>query len=234
MFGRILFWLLLPVTAVQGLWLRNRALRLPGARGERRGACGCGEVLNLLAVGDSIIDGVGTESMKQALPVLLAQALAREMQTRIDWFVEGESGLDIAGLLRQLDDLKDEAADILLISIGVNDVTGLSSTNHWRRNVNQLLNRLRHQWPDAHIIFAGLPPMSQFPLPPQPLRFSLGIRSTRLDSIAAELCADRPGVTHVPTTIDPTLHSFCEDGFHPSADSCQTWAEELARKAAQT
>ncbi len=233
MLWRILFWLLLPITAIQGLRLRSRALRLPGARGERRGDCGRGNVLHLLAIGDSIIDGVGTESIERALPVLFAQALAEDTQQQISWRVEGESGLDIAGLLRRLDDLKGETADFILISIGVNDVTGLSSTKHWRRSVNQLLNHLQHQWPDARIIFTGLPPMSQFPLPPQPLRFSLGMRANRLDSIAAELCAEWPNVTHVPTTIDPRIHSFCEDGFHPSASSCRNWAEELARTTTQ-
>jgi lysophospholipase L1-like esterase len=231
--GRILFWLLLPITAAQGLWLRRRALRLPGAKGERRGACGRGEVLQLLAVGDSIIDGVGTESMQQALPVRFARALSQEMQRQISWRVEGESGLNISGLLQRLDELDEETTDIILISIGVNDVTGLSSTNHWRRSVGQLLDRLQSGWPDAQILFTGLPPMSQFPLPPQPLRFSLGRRATRLDSIAAQLCAERPAVTHVPTLIDPRFHSFCEDGFHPSADSCRNWAEQLARVAAQ-
>lgn len=234
MLKRSLFWLLLPLTAIQGLLLRKRALRLPGARGDRRGIFGRGEVLHLLAIGDSIIDGVGTESMEQALPVLFAQALAEELQKQINWRVKGESGLDIAGLLQRLDELDEEATDFILISIGVNDVTGVSSTNHWRRSVNQLLDRLQRQWPDARIIFAGLPPMAQFPLPPQPLSFSLGTRAGRLDSIAEVLCADRPAVTHVPTVIDPRVHSFCADGFHPSADSCRNWAGELARTAARS
>lgn len=232
MLRRILFWLLLPLTAVQGLWLRNRALRLPGARGERRGTCGRGQEMRLLAIGDSIMDGVGTETMDRSLPVLFAQALSRELQMRIEWRVHGESGLDIAGLLQWLDALEDEATDFILISIGVNDVTGLSSTRHWRRSICRLLDRLKSKWPESRVLLAGIPPMSQFPLPPQPLSFSLGARAARLNLIASELCVERPWVTHVPTTIDPRLHSFCEDGFHPSTESCRSWAEELARRTA--
>ncbi len=227
------FWLLLPLSAAQGLWVKHRARRLPGATGERRGASGHGEILHLLAIGDSIIDGVGTESMEQALPVLFAQALAEEMQKQIRWHVAGESGLDVSGLLQQLDVLEAEAADFILISIGVNDVTGLSSKNHWRRSVSQLMERLHRRWPDARIVLAGLPPMSKFPLPPQPLRFTLGIRAAALDSIAADLSTAWPRVSHVPTLIDPRIHTFCEDGFHPSVDSCQNWAEQLARIATQ-
>jgi hypothetical protein len=57
--SRLAFWLMLPVTAVQGLWLRRRATRLPGAMGDRRGVSGEGADFHLLALGDSIIDGVG-------------------------------------------------------------------------------------------------------------------------------------------------------------------------------
>ena len=71
--------------------------------------------------------------------------------------------------------------------------------------------------------------MAQFPLPPQPLRFSLGLRAAALDSIAATVCAQVPDVIHVPTTIDDLAHSFCEDGYHPSFESCQSWAGELAQ-----
>ena len=57
MLYRAAFWLLLPLTALQGLWLRCRATRLPGAPWLRRGHIGDGAGLNLLAIGDSIIDG---------------------------------------------------------------------------------------------------------------------------------------------------------------------------------
>jgi len=65
-------------------------------------------------------------------------------------------------------------------------------------------------------------------LPPQPLRWSLGLRAATLDRLAAEVITDYPGVTHVSTQIDPVHHDFCEDGFHPSAESCTLWATELA------
>jgi lysophospholipase L1-like esterase len=185
--------------------------------------------MHLLAIGDSIIDGAGAKIMEETLPVQFARALSGAKQRQVNWRVEGQSGLDITGLLQRLDSLEAGAADVVLISIGVNDVTGLSSTRHWRRSVACLLDRLQCEWPDARIIFAGLPPMSQFPLPPQPLRATLGWRAAKLDSIAAELCARGPNVIHVPTKIDPQLHTFCEDGFHPSTESYQTWAKELVR-----
>ena len=164
----------------------------------------------------------------ESLSVQFAGALAEFMQQRVDWFVDGESGLDINGLMDRLETLElAEEPDIILISIGVNDVTGLSSTKRWRRDVGRLLDRLQNNWPEALFVFAGLPPMSRFPLPPQPLRFSLGMRAATFDTIASRLVSERNDAHHVPTLIDPLENDFCEDGFHPSAASNQIWAKEL-------
>ena len=64
--------------------------------------------------------------------------------------------------------------------------------------------------------------------PPQPLRFALGLRSARLDELKAGIARERNGVEHIATAINPEVHDFCEDGFHPSAESCRLWAQELA------
>jgi len=92
MLDRVAFWLMLPVSAVQGLRLRKMATRLPGAAGARQGACGEGDTLRLLAIGDSIIDGVGTGRIEASLPVQFAIALSEKMQRCVQWRVEGESG----------------------------------------------------------------------------------------------------------------------------------------------
>ncbi len=229
MLRRLFFWLLLPVTAMQGLWLRRKALRLPGAPGERRGWCGDGQTLQLLALGDSIIDGVGTDHVEESLPVQFAGALAEELGRRVEWLIEGQTGNTIDDVLNCLEAVEEGyAADMVLLSVGVNNVTGLTSTRNWRSKLEQLLVRLGERFPDARIIFAGLPPMSRFPLPPQPLRFSLGLRATTLDRIASSVIARHPNARHVPTSINPAEHGFCEDGFHPSAESCTLWARELA------
>ena len=167
--------------------------------------------------------------MDESLSVQFAYALADLIQHRVDWVVEGSNGLDIAGLMDRLETLDPaEHPDIILISIGVNDVTGLSSTRHWRQSVGRLLDWLQINWPEALTVFTGLPPMSRFPLPPQALRFTLGMRAATFDTIASRLIFERPHALHIPTLIEPLENDFCEDGFHPSAASNQIWAKELA------
>lgn len=234
MLARAGFWLLLPVAAVQGLWLRRTAARLPGATGHRRGIAGQGRPGNgsdlwLMAIGDSIIDGVGVERIEESFAVQFAAALADRSGRRVRWHLDGLSGRAIKDLLAALDRIDDPPrADVVLVSIGVNDVTGLSSLDAWRRNFGLLLERLRALWPAARLLFAGLPAMERFPLPPQPLKYCLGIRAAALDAEAARQIGNHPDAVHVPTRIDPRIHAFCDDGFHPSAESCRLWAMELA------
>ena len=235
-FGRIGFWVFLPLSALQGLWLRRSATRLPEAAGERNGECGQGMTLKLLAMGDSIIAGVGTGRMERSLPVQFAQAIAETRGCCVQWRVDGSNGADIAELRQKIVQLapgqfdQTSKADVILISIGVNDVTGLSSTRRWRLQINALMAEMKEKWPKAQIIFAGLPPMGRFPLPPQPLRFTLGLRAATLDGIAAEAISRQSNMLHIPTDIDPVKEEFCEDGFHPSAESCGRWAKELAQR----
>jgi len=229
--GRIGFWLLLPLSALQGLWLRRTAIRLPEAMGDRTGVCGQGSKIQLLAIGDSIIAGVGTVTMERSLPVHFAQALAQSRNCCVRWQVEANNGADIRQLRQRLGMLESgQKADVILVSIGVNDVTGLSSCRHWRYQLNALIADLKEKWPKAGVLFTGLPPMERFPLLPQPLRFTLGIRASDLDLIASEIISSQEKMLHIPTDTKPQEQEFCEDGFHPSAEICQSWAKELAQR----
>lgn len=225
------FWLSLPISALQGLRLRKKAIRLPEASGRRTGVCGHGESVHLLAIGDSIIAGVGTGIVTHSLPVLFAEALATQKQCSVRWRIDGTNGADISHLRNRLrhQDRRLET-DLVLISIGVNDVTGLSTARHWESELKQLFRDLRDKWPGAKVIFAGLPPMSEFPLPPQPLRYTLGQRAATLDTISAKLLAEQPNMLHIPTRVNPGRQDFCEDGFHPSAEACQIWAKSLVQR----
>lgn len=229
--AKIGFWLSLPLSAMQGLRLKRTALRMPEAAGDRNGHVGNGETLRLLALGDSIIVGVGLEKIAHALPVQFATALAEKRGCRVEWQLDGRNGANICHLRNTISRLDTEQpVDVILISIGVNDVTGLINQRRWQAQLQALVDDLSKKWPDARVIFAGLPPMGKFPLPPQPLRFTLGFRAATLDHIAAELLETKANILHVPTSIDPEHQQFCDDGFHPSRESCEFWAFELAQR----
>ncbi|MCH5376242.1 MAG: SGNH/GDSL hydrolase family protein, partial [Planctomycetes bacterium] len=179
--------------------------------------------------GDSIVDGVGISRFENTLPAQFARELAEQQGLRVSWRAEGATGHAVKDVRQRLESLQsEEPFDLVVISVGVNDVTGLTRKARWRSDLAALIRALRRRWPGVRIIFLGLPPMNHFPLPPQPLRSTLGLRAGMLDRIAESVASGYPGVLHVPTRINPAEHTFCEDGFHPSAESCTLWARELA------
>jgi lysophospholipase L1-like esterase len=236
---RIAFWLLLPIAALQGLALRKTAMRLPPPPGNTHGVFGqtaqnrsitrFGKPFRLLALGDSIIAGIGASTQELTLPAQLARALAQIKGQAVSWHSHGRNGVNSSDLLGMLDELLDQPPpDLVLVSIGVNDVTSLSSSQTWRTNLSTFCEKLGAHWPAAVIVFAGLPPMDKFPSPPQPLRFCLGLRARYLDHIAARLIEQHAGMLHIPTLIDPAEQDFCADGFHPSEQAYAFWGEEMA------
>lgn len=209
--------------------LRSRALRLPPPPGDVSGSCGQGRSVHLLALGDSIIAGIGASEKEHTLPVQFAFYLSKILKRQVNWHALGENGARLNHVLARIDSLgKTTPADLILISIGVNNVTGLTSLDQWKSQLRQLIAVLSSRWPGALVLFCGLPPMGLFPLPPQPLRFTLGLRAEALDRAARALLGSQERMVHIPTEINPEEHEFCPDGFHPSIASYAIWGEALA------
>lgn len=225
----LLFWAALPLIAAQGLWLRRRAYRAPPARGAPQGVAGAGPPLRLLALGDSIIAGVGIEQIGQALPGAFAQALAQGWGRRVEWWARGRNGADVAATRRLLAESRAALppADLVLLSIGVNDTTGLSTRRRFLYELRTLYAELRAWSPQALLVHAGVPPLQAFPLLPAPLRQLLGLRAAQLDGLIPRALSGVPRGVHLPFSELPAANRFAADGFHPDAIACAIWAEAL-------
>jgi len=231
---RAVFWLLLPLSLLQGLRLRRTATRLPEAPGPRSSAVGRGRTLRLLALGDSIIAGVGLDSTAASLPVQFARALSRHHPLRVRWRLEGSNGATVHELPARLPHIDaGSAPDVVLISVGVNDVTALTPLKRWQAGLGHLLDDLRKRWPAACIVVLGLPDMAHFPLLRGPLRLTMGWRAAALDAIAKKAIEGRHGMYHLASRIGPFRHGFCPDGFHPDAEACKLWATEMSQHLEQ-
>jgi len=223
---RPLFWLSLPLLLPQGLWLKRTARRLPPAAGASVGEVGAGPLRRLLLVGDSIIAGVGVAQLDGAMPGQLARAWAERARVRVAWQALGDNGASSRDLLRQLAALPAQPADAIFISVGVNDVTRLTTARAWRGHLSALLQGLRAHSPQATVVLAGVPPMDRFPALPMPLRQAFGWRAARLDAVGREVAAAQ-GARHVPTPVPDDPSAFAEDGYHPNAAACAVWAREV-------
>lgn len=226
----LVFWGLLPFVALQALRVRRDAPRLAAAPGASSGRCGEGSPLRVVAIGDSIIAGVGASSLDKALVGQAAHALATGLQRAVEWVAIGRIGIDSGGVLDELlPALAETPADVFLISIGVNDVTALNRRSTWETNLRRLLQALSGHSPGAVIAVAGMPPLHGFPLLPQPLRALIGFRGESLDRVTRRVVAGFPAARHVPVVFGTHGDRFCSDGFHPSEASYADFGRAMAR-----
>lgn len=118
----------------------------------------------------------------------------------------------------------------MIVSVGVNDTTSLTRLSIWRQNLSELIAVLRRHSPHAVIAVAGIPPLSGFPLLPQPLRAIFGLRGRTFDDAAREIIRRHHNVTHAPLDFHPTPEQFSADGYHPSEASYREFGQMMAER----
>lgn len=227
-------WSYPPLLITQGLWARLRTPRLDPAPGTGAGVAGAGPTLRLLALGDSIIAGVGVDTFDQALPAQLADQLARRTRRAVQWEAEGLNGARSAWLLERLERRSGATGpvDLVVISNGINDVTTLRPEADVLAMLQRVVDRSEAAFPSAVICQLGLPPLGAFPALPQPLRSVLGARATRIDRRLGAWLESRPNTLHLPFEGAPAPEQFARDGYHPAPPAVKLWAEFLAERLA--
>lgn len=225
----LLFWIAFPFLLPQALYVRKTAPRFAPAAGPKTGVTGEGNQIRLLAIGDSIIAGVGATELGKALVGHTAAALAESKHCSVQWQALGVSGYTSMKILERLmPKLPELSADFIIVSVGVNDITGLTTMRQWRRNLSLLLERLQVHSPEAFVAIAGMPPMHGFPLLPQPLRAVFGMRARSFDEAAKTVISRYLNAIHVPLDFDPDAEKFSADGYHPSETSCAEFGRQMA------
>ena len=217
---------LAPILIVQGLYVRCVTPRLPEPPGERSGINGSGPPLSLLILGDSAAAGVGVATQSQALSGQLVSALASDFQ--VSWKLMAQTGDKAKEVLVKLETAAPEKFEVVVTSIGVNDVTHGTMTKTWIDQQARIIELLQSKFHSQHIILSSLPPMHLFPALPQPLRWYLGLRAKRLNSALknfVEVCKQCEFVT---TDFPLDAEYMAADGFHPGALAYSVWANHVA------
>jgi lysophospholipase L1-like esterase len=218
-----------PVLLAQGRHVRRKVRLLPEPEGLREGDSGSGPLLRLLIAGDSAAAGVGAPTQDDALSGHLVSSLAGCL--RVQWKLFAYTGATTADLIRHLQQAPAAEFDVVVTSLGVNDVTGRRSLDDWRRQQGQLVALLREKFAARHILLSGLPPMHRFPALPQPLRWYIGSRARDFDRVLADVAASRPGCEFLALGHEMMdTSAMASDGFHPGPPIYALWAREAARR----
>ncbi len=220
MIKRLAFWTLFPLVIPQAMLVRKTAPRFAGAVGNNSGVFGKGDRSKLLAIGDSLIAGVGAGALVNALVGKTAKVIASRFGVCVEWTALGKIGATSGNVHETLlPRIPAQKFDVILVSVGVNDVTGLKRSATFNFHLRALLAGLHDHSPDAQIVVLGMPPLGRFPLLPRPLRWILGIRGRTFDQIIRRAASDQPGAYHVPVNFEPDPSKFAADGYHPSESS---------------
>jgi len=219
--------LLAPVLLLQGRWVRRVTPVLPEPPGPREGVSGSGPTLRLLILGDSAAAGVGVSSQAEALSGQLLRALGGRY--RVEWKMLARTGQTTEEVLARLREMPDDHFDVVVTSLGVNDVTGMVDPQVWLAGQDQLVCLVADRFHARHVLLSEVPPMHVFPALPQPLRWYLGQRALWLNRLMPELIRHHPEceVVHARFPLQPAF--VAKDGFHPAAPAYAFWADELAR-----
>jgi lysophospholipase L1-like esterase len=223
-------WTLGPVLLVQGRRVRRETPVLPEAEGPREGVSGEGSPLRLLVLGDSAGAGVGATTQDAALAGRILARLGSAH--RVEWRVVARTGATTASTIRHLERHDPFATDVVVTSLGVNDVTGNVGVAKFLALQAKLHAILRDKFGARLVIASGLPPMGLFPALPQPLRWYLGERARELDRALAQWLAGNDGVQHLPFQGQVDAAHMASDGFHPGPAIYDAWGEAAAGRIA--
>jgi len=217
-----------PIIIAQGRYVKKVTPKLPEAAGKRSGTAGEGQKIRLLIIGDSAAAGVGVDNQSQALSGNLVSALADSYQ--VEWQLLAKSGHTTLDSLQVISEQPQQTFDIIVTSLGVNDVTGTLPASTWLTQQQDLITLLRKQFSCQQILITQVPPMGQFPALPQPLRRYLGARATQFNRKLSALIESQSDCQLVDFNAELNNDDMAADGFHPGPIIYQHWAEIVAEK----
>jgi lysophospholipase L1-like esterase len=212
----------------QGLWIKKHALRMPEAEGPRTMSFGDEQkpAIKLLYLGESPAAGVGITEIKNAVSAQVAYKLAKTQ--KVEWQLLAQNGIKIKQLLIRLKETETQQPDISIITLGVNDCTGLTPSREWQQQVNELILELRQRG-SKHIFFTAVPPLHKFPLLPAPLNWVMGHRANILNNILHKVCRENNAKV-IAFSATLAAEYIAIDGYHPNEIGAELWANSISQQ----
>ena len=221
-------WLLWPLLWLQARHVRRITPRMPEPPGSRAGTTGRGSLVRLLVAGDSGAAGVGAATQDQALCGQLVQRLSRHHT--VQWCVLAVNGLDSPGLLKLLQDAPCARFDVVILSMGANDATGLCAPLQWAQWQTRLAELIDSRFAPTLLVHSAVPPMHACLALPQPLRWFMGHWAQQMNQSLAGSMVEQVGRTMHWHPESTTTAGMAADGIHPSSEGYAAWADGLSQR----
>lgn len=231
--GCVLAVILLTVV-YDGLVIKYNGVNVPTPKtprvAERYGSAGAS--LTYVVMGDSTSVGQGGN-----YDLGFARATARYLgrMRRVTFYNVGISGARSADVVtKQLPAAVSLKPDFVLIAVGANDVTHLTSSSKVRTSLQTTIRALQAANPAVKIVLTGSPQMGSVARFPQPFKALEKLRTGTINKVIAQVAADNQVVV-APLAADtgaifashPEL--YAQDKFHPSTAGYSVWIPVLER-----
>lgn len=184
-------------------------------------------VLKVAALGDSSIDAPGIDDPTQIWVSLLCRRLAVDRHVILrSYAVGGSNAGDV--LADQVDPAIEYDPDLIIVSVGANDVIKGVPLAEFRRNLDTIVERL--QTTRAQIVLAGVGVMGTIPRLYPPLSTLMSRRAKRFDRAHWQVASRHGAVTIDQRSDDAAIWNtdrslWAADHFHVSAAGHARWAE---------
>lgn len=209
----------------------------PGYRIDVVVGSGASPPVQLAVLGDSTVAGVGSPTVTESLPVLVAERVAAASGRRVRVRGLGISGArtatvrtDQVPLLPAADD--DDPLDVVVIVIGSNDTTHLTPVWDMDERTAALVDAAE-QRTGAPVVVGGIPRFLATPALWHPLRELVDLYARPLRRAQrAGARASGASVVEIARDASPRFRGVPEamssDGFHPSPIGYGFWADAIA------
>lgn len=228
------WWLGAPIMPIQGYRLVRSIPRFSDAEGTT-GQVGAGPLrMKVVALGDSVAAGYAIDHHRSSVAGRLALRLAERHDATVDWQACARSGATAGDALDLVDPEALRDADLVFVSIGVNDVKNLHSGRRFRRELATLLDAILAAAPRAQVCLLGIPPLDHFPALPSPLADALGWRGRAFNVIGTTVVAARERTFRIEADGPIEQRMFAGDGFHPSPTLHAVFADTVMERLDRT
>ena len=220
---------LFPALLIQGNRVKKNTIRLSEAEGARDGITGQGQTLTLLILGDSAAAGVGVVHQNDALLGAVVSALQHQYQ--VHWRLEAQSGDTTSQVIQKTQKMVNQKYDVVVTSVGVNDVTRLMSARTWIKQQQQFYQLIQAKFQPELIIATGVPPMHLFPALPNPLSWLFGQYAKQMNFQLKKMIVKQKDMQWIEYDIQKYQSmnlEMAKDGFHPSKEIYQIWGKAVA------
>lgn len=184
----------------------------------------------VVAIGDSTVEGIGATKPERAFAPLVCSLIKQDLK-RVVFYNFGKEGARIKDVLdSQLDKAISLNPNLILISIGANDVIFQENIFKFEKGYKTLLDRLAKET-KALVVVNNIPDMTITPIIPPMIRpffrFTISLFNFKIKTTTR-----RFGAIFIDLYKQSKLYKgyqglIASDGFHPSDIGYALWANTI-------